>query len=439
MPLSDVVNINISVESAQLEQEGFGTPLILGFSNRFGPERSRTYTSLAGMVSDGFTTSDVEYRAAQRLFGQTPRPPSLVIARRTNRPTLRWAVTPVPVNNATYQMKVNGTLISVTADASATITEIIALLKTAIDALALPITVSDQTTYMRIVENAAGQWHHVEVLNPQLLGIAQDHSDAGIAADLDALLAENSDWYGLVNPDESSASILAAAAWIEAAKKLYVADTQDSAVETHVLAGATDVAAAIQSAGYARTFAAYHRSNAAFLGAGWMGRVLPIDAGSEMWAYKTLAGVDVMPMTDTQAKNAKDKNANIYVRVFGKNLTEKGTSGAGEYVDVTRGSDWLRYDMGGRVFLAVTEPENGEKLPYDDGGVGVIKNQVRASLMEGVRRGFLKAVPAPVVTAPLVEDISDVDKRARNLPEVTFSAELAGAIQSVTISGVVRA
>lgn len=439
MPLSDVVNIIISVESAQLQREGFGIPLVLGFSNRFGPERSRTYSSLAGMVSDGFQTTDPEYKEAQRIFGQTPRPPTIVVARRANKPTLRWAITPVALNNGVYQMKVNGTLISVTADGTATIAEIIALLKTQIDLLSLPLTVSDQTTYMRVLETTAGAWHSIEVLNPNLLGIAQDHADAGIAADLDSLIAEDSSWYGLVSPDQSSASILAAAAWIEANKKLYAADSQDSAIETHVLAGATDVAAAVKDAGYARTFVNYHRNNAAFFSAGWMGRVFPIDAGSEMWAYKTLAGVDAMPLTDTQAKNVTDKYANHYTRVFGKNLTQRGTTGAGEYVDVTRGSDWLRYDMGGRVFLSVTEPEGAEKLPFDDNGVGVIKNQVRASLKEAQRRLFIKEFPAPVVTAPLVADISDVDKRARNLPDVSFEAELAGAIQSVTISGVVRA
>lgn len=438
MPLSDVVNVTISVESAQLERAGFGIPLILGLSDRF-PERQRTYSSLAAMVTDGFETTDVEYKEAGRLFAQTPRPPQVVVGRRINVPTMRWAITPVAVNNATYRMSIDGHDISVDGGASATVTAIIAALKTAIDLLALPVTVSDQTTYMRILANAAGAWHAISVADPSLLGCAQDHDDAGIADDLDAILAENSTWYGLVSPDASADSVAEAADWVETNQKLYAADSQDTAVETHVLAAATDIAATLKTAGYARTFLCYHRDNSAFFGAAWLGRVLPIDAGSEMWAYKTLAGVAALSFTDTQAKNISDKYANYYTAVYGQNLTFKGLTAAGEYIDVTRGSDWQTADIGERVFLAVTSPDGAQKLPFDDNGVAVVKNQVRASLKEGIRRLFLKATPAPTVTAPLVADVADADKRARTLPDVAFTAELAGAIQSVTITGVVRA
>jgi hypothetical protein len=435
VPISDIVNVVISVESAQLEREGFGVPCILGFSNRFA-DTAREYTSVAGMVTDGFLTTDVEYRMASAIFAQSPRPPRIVVARRANKPTMRWAVTPVAANSTVYSMKVNGNTVSYTSDADATLSEIIAGLKTAIDALNLDITVSDQTTYMRIVADAAGTWFSVEPTNPALIGVAQDHADAGIATDLNTLIAYNNTWYGLLSPDASSASIAAAAAWVETNKKLYIADSQDTEVEQHVASGATDIAATLEAAAYARTALAYHRNNAAFFGSAWMGRVFTIDAGSETWAFKELAGVPVMTMTDTQAANVKAKNGNTYVSIYGRNLVLGGTTASGEYVDVTRGSDWLRSDIGERVFLALTEPN---KLPFTDGGIAVVKNQVRASLAEAVSRRFLSEDPAPTVTAPLAADVSSADKAARLLPDVNFEGVLAGAIHSTTITGVVRA
>src|SRR4051812_48928251 len=98
MPLSDIVNVVISVQSSQVEREGFGVPCIQGFSNRF-TDPSRQYSTLAGMVTDGFLTTDVEYRMAQALFSQSPKPPKVVVARRANKPTMRWAITPVALNS----------------------------------------------------------------------------------------------------------------------------------------------------------------------------------------------------------------------------------------------------------------------------------------------------------------------------------------------------
>lgn len=435
MPLSDIVNVIISVQSAQLEREGFGVPCILGLNTHFA-ERARTYTTLAGMVSDGFLVTDVEYLMASRLFSQSPRPPKVIVARRVSKPTLRWAITPTATNSALYQLKVDGNLVGITADASATVTEIIAALKTQIDALGLAVTVSDQTSYMRIVSNVAGAWHTVEAVNTSLLAVKQDQDDAGVVNELNALVAEENGWYVLLNPVGGEDEIALAAEWVESHGKLYIADSQDSAIENTVLAGAGDIAATLKGLAYARTAVAYHRSNGAFFGAGWAGRVLTIDAGAETWAFKTLAGVPAMTMTDTQVKNVLDKKGNVYTTLLGQNKVQNGTTASGAFIDTTRGSDALRADIGENVFLAVTAPD---KLSYDDGGVAVVKAQVRASLQRFVDRGFLRASPEPTVTAPLVEDISSVDRGNRLLPDVEFTAQLAGAIQSTTITGVVTA
>jgi len=187
MALSDIVTVTITSESAAVEQAGFGVPIILAPDTPGGfTERVRFYTSLTGVGVD-FATTTATYKMAAAVFGQNPRPSTLAVGRLANKPTQRWAVTPTASNSTLYQMRVNGTLVEFTSDSSATVTEIITGLKAAIDALSLGVTVSDQTTYMRIVANTAGAFFSVEVLDTSLLALAQDHADPGLATDLAAM------------------------------------------------------------------------------------------------------------------------------------------------------------------------------------------------------------------------------------------------------------
>ena len=55
----------------------------------------------------------------------------------------------------------------------------------------------------------------------------------------------------------------------------------------------------------------------------------------------------------------------------------------------------------------------------------------------GILDGGLAADPAPVVTAPKVADVAAADKVARRLPDIDFTATLAGAVHEVVISGVI--
>lgn len=77
--LSQIVDVQITRESRVPSQRGFGTPLILGDSDRFtAGERIREYTDLAGVEAD-FTSGDVEIDIARDLLAQQVRPSSFKI------------------------------------------------------------------------------------------------------------------------------------------------------------------------------------------------------------------------------------------------------------------------------------------------------------------------------------------------------------------------
>ncbi len=107
--ISEHVLINITEESAGIPRLGFGTLMIASCNATF-PERARTYTGLADMVDDGFSSTSPEYRAARAAFSQKPRPVSIKIGRLVGKPTLINLVTVALVaEGAAYAATVKGT------------------------------------------------------------------------------------------------------------------------------------------------------------------------------------------------------------------------------------------------------------------------------------------------------------------------------------------
>ena len=136
MPLSDIANVTIRLETGGISQVGFGTAMILGYSMSGWTERTRTYSSMTGVAAD-FAATTPEYKAANAYFAQHPHPEQLVIGRGTLKPTMAFKVTVGAVNNSQkYSVNLNGTQFDYTSDGTATNDEIILGLQTAITAAA---------------------------------------------------------------------------------------------------------------------------------------------------------------------------------------------------------------------------------------------------------------------------------------------------------------
>ncbi len=436
MALSDIVNVIISNATQAVTQAGFGVPLILGYHTRFS-DRLRFYSNAAALVTDGFLTTDPEYMAAAAIFSQNPAPTRIAVGRRLLAPTMVVELTPTAKNSRTYTVKVNGTAFNYASDASATVQEIVEGLKAAYDGAAIAgITASEDNTKL-VFTGSAGTWFHVEVSdndgNANGMGlwskIQETTADAGIATDLADMLLASSEWYGLILTHRGEAEVEAAAAWVESNKKLLIAASQDTDIKG---GSSTDLASDIETSAYARTAILYHHRPKQFADAAWMGKLFPFDPGSETWKFKTLAGVDASVLTETEITNVKNKHANWYQALGGVNLTQEGWSGAGEFLDVTRFSDWLRARLQERIYSLLV---NSRKVPFTDAGVAAVEAVVKAQLEDGIIAGGLAADPAPTVTVPKVSAISANDKAARLLPNVNFTAKLAGAIHSLTING----
>ena len=435
--LSDIVTVNVSTLTSAVKQPGFGVPLIADFHTRF-VERVRFYTSLQGMLDDGFTVNDGAYRAASAVFAQTPQVQRLAIGRRALAPDLQIDLTPIAGNLRVYRVDLLGpaglsATATFTSDANGTVAEIVAGLVSAINTAAVGIVATDiATTTVRLKAATPGLHFAAAVQDLSLLSAQQTHVDPGVATDLAAMALESADWYGLTLSTGGRAEIVAAAAWVEANKKFGAFTTQDADT---LGAPTTDVAGLVRTANNFRSMVMFsNRGSFTHAGAALLGSTFPFDPGSITFKFRRLAGVTADPLTATHLTNLRAKNAMFFTDFGGIAITAEGKTAAGEFADVIRDRDWFESRLQARVFGVLV---NNAKVPVTDRGIAAVEAELRAQLTEGIQSGFLAENPAPIVSVPLAASVAAIDKANRLLRPITFSAKIAGAIHATTISGTI--
>lgn len=439
MPLDDLVKIAISASSVTPTQEGFGTILIAAQKcPATMTSRTRLFSSLTEMTDAGFSTSHPAYKAAQRMKSQNPSLPNWKVGRRNNNLTqsIRLTCTSA-VQGDVYSLRVNNTAVTYTVPGAATTTSVATALEALIEAVAGVDSVASTNTITITATGGAGELVNISEwsTNIQLQDITTDPgSSTGLLHDLDAILAFDKDWYGLVLDSNSEAEINVAAAFVESNRKLFVPNSSDFGCED--VAVTTDVMSDVKAAAYTRTGVLYSRSELlSYSGAAWMAKQFTQDPGSDTWKFKTLAGITVDTLSAAARAAILGKNGNIYTATSGVNITEEGKSGSGEWLDVTRFVDWLRARMQFLVFSALV---NNSKIPFTDAGVDLIGSLLKQALDEGVTVGGL-AAGTTSVTFPKVAAIAQADRAARKLSGGRFSGRLAGAIHELDIDGTINA
>lgn len=447
MALTDYVSVNIVQSSAGLQQAGFGIPLILSATATW-TERTRTYNNLPQVVADFPTTSGPEYLAAQALFAQSPAPSVIMIGRLANKPTQITTIAVSTLHNLfQYKLNVQGAGVTTTAVAavatgsSAANDAAVALIVTALNLVTgknytATATGTTGSQIVTVTGTTAGAWFSIEAVTPTDLAIDQTATDAGIVADMNAISLESSLWYAVINTCNSTAIALLLSGWCEANKKLYVFDTNATAIVTGAK-GDGDLADTLMGLGGAYTSVWYHPSPANMLASCLLGLSLPQTPGSDKWAIQILNQVLPVNLTPTQRANLVAKNANSYEQISNGSSSTKvtfnGTVASGGYIDSTRNLDFLKSDIVVSIFSVLAA---AKKVPFSDPGAQLIVSQLRAALQRAVNSGIL--LPGFTVTCPPVSTIPLQNRQNRIIPNITFLGQLSQAVQGVTpINGVV--
>jgi len=239
---------------------------------------------------------------------------------------------------------------------------------------------------------------------------------------LNTLVESNNDWYYLTCVEQGDDEITALAGWVNTQKKLYGASTSNKALVT--------------SLNSERTFILYHDQPTKYPAEAWIGKCAPYEPGSITWKFKTLNGIPVATITTTDYNQLHTNHGNTYVDKFGILQTSEGMVSTGEYIDIMQSQDWLEARITEAVQrLLTTLP----KVPYDNGGIALVVAEIDKVMKQALANGMIArdadGLPLYTVDAPDRNDVPTNDRAARVLPGVEFTAELAGAVHEVRISG----
>lgn len=433
--LDDIVVENIVVQDAAPSGASFDTALLVGYHTAWVSNRVRTYTQPADLLADGFVVTDPLYLMSKIFCSQPNAPATFKVGRLANIPTQLLHLLPlITTQGFVYQGSVNGVAWSYTVPGSATATTITTALVTLLSGLSgTGVTFTNGTTFVIATATAAGTI--IAYTYNRGLGMQDVTPDAGFAADIAAIQAEDNSWYGFVIANCSLAYNTAASSFAESAKKIFQAQSADTdLVNPGVVSG--DIGSVMLALAYSYTWGAYHQpvGGSEWLNAGWLASTLSFSPGSAVTAFKTIAGVSADNLNASEKTALINKKWSRYTRQGGINITYQGYTPSGRFIDVTRFVDWLRVTMQLDCYSVLV---NNPKVPYEDSGLSMIKGAVLGALKKGqtAPNNGLAISPAPVATVPLVANTNSSDRANRVLNQVTWSARLSGALQSLKISG----
>lgn len=259
-------------------------------------------------------------------------------------------------------------------------------------------------------------------------GVAE--ADTDYADALSKILLVDSDFYGVAADTRDAVEVAALATAVAAASKIYgtasaaaaVLDDQDN----------TDIGSVLNIATQERAFVIYSTDESNFPEMAWFGKQLTTDPGSSTWAFKNLATISANSLTSAEAEAAFDKGVNTYEAIAGQNITRYGTVATKEYIDVIRSIDWLQARMSEQLYFRLV---NTPKIPYTAAGQSIIKADMKVVLDLAVTRGVIN--PDYSITMPVISSISEIDRAARFMPDISFFATLQGAVHTIKINGTV--
>lgn len=435
-----VLDINVSLDAAPVSQAGFGTVLIAGRTGSFS-ERLLFATTLAAVAAmTGLSASSAEYYAAREAFAAGAD--RVAIGRMGARVAQVQTVAITTAADGVWTWSITDTTgtftDTYTASGSASASTIATALRSSINGTATEVTASGSSANVVCTADVAGRGFTVTITPPAGGAVTSTATTANLSVgdELDAILAENGDWYGLVLTSRTAEDILQAAAWTEGnARRVFVAQTSDAAVIT---SATTDIASLIKDAGYRRTFVLRFGTDSKGLDAGALASFLSVDAdtSSTTLAFTVVPGVSADALSTTQRDYALAKYASVYLKLKGQVCLFNGKGGGGYRLDEILVMDWFRARVEEAHAQTMLDARaRGSKVPHTDKGYAQFESDVRSVYARGVRAGHFVEDTLTLSMPTRAEVEADYPSWLTSRSYTyTGSAKLAGAAESVTLN-----
>lgn len=429
-----VLDIDVSLAAASVSRAGFGTLLIAGRNATFA-DRIQFFTTLAAVTDGtGLTSSNPEYYAAREAFANGAD--RIAIGKMAARVAQVTTFEVTTAADGTWKITIDGVEYSYAASGSATASAIATGLRAAVNAATIDVTAGGSSAIITLTSDIAGRGFTatITVAGAGVATTTATTANVSVGDELDDILSESGDWYGLVLASRTDEDMLQAAAWIEPeGHRIFIAQTSTSGVLSS--GSSTDLAAVVEARAYTRTAVLYHATGTEAADAALLARVLSadLDETSTTFDFHRLTGVTADEITTTQRDVALGKQAIVYLPLKGIAVSYGGKAGSGNWLDEVMVGDWLRARIEEDIAQALIDASaRGEKIPHDDAGYAVFEAIVRDVYGRGVDAGHFRT-NALTLDMDARADVSDADVTARSY-SFSGSVGLSGAVRSISFS-----
>lgn len=435
----DVVDVIVSLAGRPITTAGFDTPIFIAQHSVFA-ERVRRYTTVDGVLADGFASGSPVHQFALNLFAGNFAPKALVVGRRElTKHTISF---PTVENETDYtvSIKADGVTESFTftSDADATAAEIAAGLGALIDAgtqATAGVITTDYATDPDVIDVALGTGTSFSV------GIVTDNvkvsstASETLADATTAIANVDSDWYFIAEDSHDSTSQQAAASYAASVDKMFVYSTEDSAALAS--GDTTNIGYLLQQQQYENATGMYSAvSDTDFPEGAMIGEWSGTNPGTSTLHGKTLQGVALDTLTESQKEALKGYNLNYYVSTYGVGFFFNGETASGLFADQVRLKHWTQARVAEEVFNVIKRQSDlGSKVEMSPVGFAMVRQAIQSVIDLGIRRGAFLGDPQPTISIPTREEIPENIRAQRILPDVTFTVTSTGGVHSVEIRG----
>jgi len=253
-------------------------------------------------------------------------------------------------------------------------------------------------------------------------GTGESEKATALVQAIETLRQTDDDWYILLTDQTGAEAVEALCAWAEGTepteaelgageedhRKLYFGQTSDKEL-------------ALTNA---RSIIIYTDDPTEYADAAYVGNVGPFYPESVTWKFKRPQGIAVPDLTKAEREYVKN-----------------GTCLNGEFIDVQMGADYIAKTMRENLYDIFLE---NAKIGYTDEGFAIIADGVFQALNRAVDLGIIaldteSGQGVYTVTVPKRSEATDEQARNRQMPDITWEAQLEGAVHGVKVKGTLRA
>lgn len=245
-----------------------------------------------------------------------------------------------------------------------------------------------------------------------------------LTSTLNELIKTHNDFYYVVSPEQGDDEIKALAEWINTQDKLYGVTTPNKEL------------AAQLSGLYDNAFIVVHDKPETYVAEGLIATCAPRTIGSFTWTFKNVQGVPAVSYDNTTINEIHKNNASTYINEAGVLMNSRGVVTSGEYIDVIQATHFLKARLAEYVFRLLALKE---KVPYTDAGIALVVAEVDKVLDQAFKQEVVadeEGVPLYTITVPKRSEIDKNKIAKRILPDVKWTAVIAGAVEKVEIRGI---